>query len=322
MAVRRYLGVDIGGTAVKVGLVDEEGVVIVKSETEIDRSCKKENVMQTVTRSMRELAITNDINISSLFGIGVSAPGSIDMVSGAVAKSGGNVPNFGGTKVCKILEDEFALPVSVANDGNCVALAEAWIGAAKGSRDVLCVVLGTGIGGGIISGGNLIQGCKGYAGEIGHFLTHAGGRDCACGGKGCFEKYAATSALVREGSEIKEEWTSGRIIFAEANAENEEALALIDRWTDEVAFGIAGLVHIFNPEVVLIGGGVSAQESLVILPIRRKVNELIMEDFTENLVVKRASLGNDAGMVGAVKHLMDEQIVRTVETQPILTGDL
>jgi len=322
MTLRRYLGIDIGGSAVKAGLVDENGEVIVKSETEIDRSCKRETVMETVIRSIRELVITNDIVMSSLFGIGVSSPGSIDTVNGEVALSGGNVPNWGGTKVREILSKEFNLPVSLANDGNCVALAEAWIGAAKNCDDVICVALGTGVGGGIISRGKLIEGHKGFAGEIGHFVTHAGGRECACGGKGCFEKYAATSALVREGSEIRNNWYTGRNIFDDANAGDEEALALVDRWTDEVAYGISGLVHIFNPEVILIGGGVSAQEELVILPIRRKVNAIIMQDFTEGLVVKRASLGNDAGMVGAVKHLMDEQLIETMETQNILSGDI
>lgn len=306
MTGKQYIGVDIGGSSVKTGLVDENGTVIVKSETEIDRSCKKETVMETVIRSIRELCEANDIDAGSISGIGVSSPGSIDSVRGEVAASGGNVPNWGRTKVREILEKEFGLPVSLANDGNCAALAEAWIGAAKDHKDVLCITLGTGVGGGIISRGRLIEGNKGFAGEIGHFVTHAGGRECACGGRGCFEKYAATSALVREGSELRNNWYTGRHIFEYANAGDEEALALVDRWTDEIAYGIAGLVHIFNPEVVLIGGGVSAQENLVILPVKRKVNALIMQDFTDGLEIRRAVLGNDAGMVGAVKHLIDE----------------
>lgn len=306
MEEKKYIGVDIGGSSVKTGLVDEDGNVIVKSETEIDRSCRKETVMETVIRSIRELCESNDIEEGSISGIGVSSPGSIDTVKGEVAAAGGNVPNWGHTKVREILEREFRLPASLANDGNCVALAEAWIGAAKGCRDVLCVTLGTGVGGGIISRGRLIEGSKGFAGEIGHFVTHAGGRECACGGRGCFEKYAATSALVKEGAELRSSWYTGRHIFEYANAGDEEALSLVDSWTDEVAYGIAGLIHIFNPEVVLIGGGVSAQEELVIRPIREKVNELIMEDFTDGLIVRRAKLGNDAGMVGAVRHLMND----------------
>ena len=278
-----YLGIDIGGTAVKAGLVNSKGEVIVRSETDIDRSCQHETVMQTVIRSINELCASNQIDIHSMTGIGVSSPGSVNSSSGSIAISGGNVPNWGGTKICAILDD------------------------------VVCVTLGTGIGGGIISRGKLIEGRNGYAGEIGHFVTHAGGRECACGGHGCFEKYAATSALVKEGMMLRDRWYTGRNIFEDANAGDEEALALVDRWTDEVAYGIAGLVHIFNPEVILIGGGVSAQGGLVIQPVREKVNDIIMQDFTENLTVKRASLGNDAGMVGAVKHLLDEIAAGTVK---------
>ena len=308
MKENRYIGVDIGGTAVKTGLVDGSGSVLVKSETEIDRTCENESVMQTVIRSVRELAAEHGIDIRSLSGIGVSSPGSIDTKEGRVAIAGGNVPNWGGTEVCRIMKEEFGIPASLANDGNCVALAEAWVGAAKGCADVLCVALGTGLGGGIISGGKIVEGHKGYAGEIGHFMTHAGGIECGCGRKGCFEAYAATSALVRESKKINEKWTSGRIIFAEANAGNKTALDLIDNWTSEAAYGIAGLVHIFNPQVILIGGGVSAQDELVIRPIRSKVSGLIMQDFADGLEIKRAELGNDAGMVGAVKQLIDSQM--------------
>ena len=306
MMLKRYLGVDIGGTAVKTGLVDESANVLIKTENEIDTSEKTEKVIETVIRSVREIIEANDLDIKSIEGIGVSSPGSINSRSGSVALAGGNVPNWGGTKICALLEAEFGLPVSVANDGNCVALAEAWAGAARGCDDVLCVALGTGIGGGIISRGQLIEGNNGYAGEIGHFPTHAGGIKCACGGRGCFEKYAATSALVREANKARENWTSGRLLFADANEGDAEALEIIDKWTDEVAYGVAGLVHIFNPEVILIGGGVSAQEELVVKPIERKVKDYIMDDFEEDLVVKKASLGNDAGMVGAVKHFMYE----------------
>ena len=307
MILKKYIGIDIGGTAVKAGLVDENGEARFKIETEIDRSGTKETVMETVIKSIRALCDENGTDIGSLAGIGVAAPGAINTKEGRVAKLGGNVPNWSGTKVCEILDGEFGLPVSLANDGNCVALAEAWIGAAKGHDNVLCVALGTGVGGGIISRGKLIEGAMGYAGEIGHFMVHAGGRKCSCGGRGCFEKYAATSALVKEGMALRDNWYTGRHIFGDANAGDEEALALVDRWTDEVAYGIASLTHIFNPEVILIGGGVSAQEELVIKPVGRKIKELIIPDFAEKLVIKRAELGNDAGMVGAVRHLILEK---------------
>lgn len=305
MTEKKYIGVDIGGTAIKTGIIDESGAVLSKTETEIDQSCERESVMQTVARSIREIASAADMEDFAFAGIGVSAPGSIDTVRGKVAINGGNVPGWSGTEVCSALRAEFELPVAVANDGNCTALAEAWVGAARGCSDVLCVALGTGIGGGIVSGGRLIGGARGFAGEIGHFTTHAGGRECICGGRGCFERYAATSALVNEGQTMRPEWISGRAIFKDANEGDKEALSLIDRWTDEIALGIASLVHIFNPEVVLIGGGVSVQDELVIKPLAEKVRSRIMPDFAEGLTIRRAELGNDAGMVGAVKNLVN-----------------
>ena len=307
MEKKRYIGVDIGGTAVKTGIIDEDGKVLVKSETPYSKTLD-ENVMQTVIRSIRE--ISEDYRDISLFsGIGVSAAGSIDTKNGCVAINGGNVPDWGGTEVCRILRKEFGLPVSIANDANCVALAEDWTGAGKGCSDMICVTLGTGVGVGIISGGRLVEGNSGFGGEVGHIIIHAGGRKCDCGSRGCYERYASTSALVNEAIKVNEEWNSGRALFADAKAGNEEALRLIDAWTDEVAYGIASLVHIFNPKLVLIGGGVSAQEDLVIKPVEKKVKQMIMEDFVADLKIKRAHLGNDAGMVGAVRHLMNEQAV-------------
>jgi len=306
MMEKKYIGVDIGGTAVKTGIVDESGTVIVKSETKIDKSCERESVMQLVARCIRELVAAAAMEVSGFAGIGVSAPGSIDKVRGRVAINGGNVPDWSGTEVCSILKTEFGLPVSVANDGNCGALAETWVGAACGCSDVLWVVVGTGIGGGIISGGRLVEGARGFAGEIGHFKIHTGGRECICGGHGCFERYASTSALVQEGQARRPEWVSGRASFGDANKGDEEALSLIDRWTDELACGIASLVHIFNPEVVLIGGGVSVQDELVIKPVAEKVRRQIMPDFADGLTIKGAELGNDAGMIGAVKSLIEK----------------
>ena len=126
------------------------------------------------------------------------------------------------------------------------------------------------------------------------------GVDCTCGAKGCWERYAATTALVRAAQEKNPDWKDGRAIFAAAEAGNETVLALLDHWTDEIAQGLAGMVHIFNPQLILIGGGVSAQQKLLIEPIAAKVKASVMPAFAEGLEVRAAQLHNDAGMVGAV----------------------
>ena len=150
-------------------------------------------------------------------------------------------------------------------------------------------------------GGRLLEGARGLGGEMGHYRTHAQhGLLCTCGAVGCWEQYASTTALVRGAHAIDPNLKDGRAIFAAAEAGNPLVLDLIDRWTDEIAQGLAGMVHIFNPQLILIGGGVSAQEKFLIEPVAAKVRRSIMPAFAEGLEIRAAQLHNDAGMVGAV----------------------
>lgn len=301
---KQYLGIDIGGTFIKLGAVDDEGNVSLRREVPIDRS-GSETVMETLMRGIDELIADSGLKASDFEGIGVSSAGCIDTVNGCVAENGGNIPNWSYTSVAAPLSERYGIGATIANDGNCVALAEAWIGAAKGVRDVICVVLGTGVGGGIISGGRLIEGAHGFGGEIGHFPTHA--ELFMTGGKwgSHYETFASTAALVRKAEALNEEWHSGKKIFESAASDDAGALEILDAWTNEIAAGITGLVHIFDPSVVLIGGGVSAQEDLLVNPVREKVLKTTTPDMANGLIVKAAALGNNAGMIGAVKYFID-----------------
>ena len=299
--MKQYFGIDIGGTAVKLGIVDETGRVLLKGEESVSFDGYQTPVLTTVRRAAKEFLTTNAIPVESLAGIGVSATGQIDSRKGTVAGTCGNFPNYIGSPIKAALEEDFGLPVTVANDANCMTLGEVWVGAAQGCTDVIGVTLGTGVGGGILTGGHLLEGARGLGGELGHYRTHAlDGVDCTCGAKGCWERYAATTALVRAAQEKSPDWKDGRAIFAAAKAGNETVLALLDHWTDEIAQGLAGMVHIFNPQLILIGGGVSAQQKLLIEPIAAKVKASVMPAFAEGLEVRAAQLHNDAGMVGAV----------------------
>ena len=299
--MKQYFGIDIGGTAVKLGIVDETGRVLLKGEESVSFDGYQTPVLTTVRRAAKEFLTTNAIPVESLAGIGVSATGQIDSRKGIVAGTCGNFPNYIGSPIKAALEEDFGLPVTVANDANCMTLGEVWVGAAQGYTDVIGVTLGTGVGGGILTGGHLLEGARGLGGELGHYRTHAlDGVDCTCGAKGCWERYAATTALVRAAQEKNPDWKDGRAIFAAAEADNETVLALLDHWTDEIAQGLAGMVHIFNPQLILIGGGVSAQQKLLIEPIAAKVKASVMPAFAEGLKVRAAQLHNDAGMVGAV----------------------
>ena len=299
--MKQYFGIDIGGTAVKLGIVDETGKVLCKGEQSVNFDGYQTPVLDTVRKAAKEFLTAQVIPVENLSGIGVSATGQIDSRKGIVAGTCGNFPNYIGSPIKAALEQDFGLPVTVANDANCMTLGEVWVGGAQGYTDVIGVTLGTGVGGGILTGGRLLEGARGLGGELGHYRTHAlDGVLCTCGASGCWERYAATTALVRVAQPRDHKWRDGRAIFESAHAGDPIILALLEDWTDEIAQGLAGLVHIFNPQLILIGGGVSAQQELLIEPIARKVRASIMPAFAEGLEIRAAQLHNDAGMVGAV----------------------
>jgi len=233
--------------------------------------------------------------------VGVSATGQIDSSQGVVAGTCGSLPGWPGAPIRAALEADLGLPVTVANDANCMILGEAWVGAAKGCTDVLGVTIGTGLGGGVITGGRLLEGARGLGGELGHMRIHAAhGEPCTCGAVGCWERHASTSALVRRAVKMDPALDSGRAIFAAAQQGNAAVQQLLDDWIGEIAEGLAGLVHLFNPQLILIGGGVSSQQELLIEPLARQVKARVMPAFAQGLEVRPAALANDAGLVGAV----------------------
>lgn len=299
--MKQYLAIDIGGTSAKLGIVDEAGCVLAKTEQSVCFDYYETPILTTVLLASEQFLREQDVRPQSLAGIGVSATGQIDTHTGTVVGTCGSLPNYIGSPIKAELEAKFGLPVTVANDANCMTLGEVWVGGAKGYTDVIGVTLGTGVGGGILTGGRLLEGARGLGGELGHYRTHAlDGVLCTCGASGCWERYAATTALVRAAQPRDHKWRDGRAIFESAHAGDPIILALLENWTDEIAQGLAGLVHIFNPQLILIGGGVSAQQELLIEPIARKVRASIMPAFAEGLEIRAAQLHNDAGMVGAV----------------------
>lgn len=182
-----------------------------------------------------------------------------------------------------------------------MTLGEVWVGGAKGYTDVIGITLGTGVGGGILTGGRLLEGARGLGGELGHFRTHAlDGVFCTAVRRAAGSGTPRPPLWCRAHSPGTRKWKDGRAIFESAHAGDPTILALLDDWTDEIAQGLAGMVHIFNPQLILIGGGVSAQQELLIDPIARKVRASVMPAFAEGLEIRAAQLHNDAGMVGAV----------------------
>ena len=299
------LAVDIGGTAVKFGLVNREGTIHRKASADVAFDGYRTPIFTTVVTAARRFLEQEQVQPE---GIAVSATGQVDTETGIVIGTNGKIPNYEGTRLKAGMEEAFGAETWALNDANAAVLGECFTGRARGLKNVLMVTLGTGVGGGVVVNGKILEGRWGIAGELGHFPLYADGLPCTCGLQGCYENYASTTALIRRCEErTGQSGLNGRMIFERAASGEKDYCAVLDEWIRDIAAGICGLVHIFNPEMVLIGGGVSAQKELLIQPLRKEVLSRIMPRFRENLRVERASLGNDAGLVGAVRYWLDRK---------------
>ena len=298
-----FLAIDLGGTEVKIGLVDETGTVHEKTAAGVAADGYRTPIVERMVRVSEAFLSEHPRDIQ---GIAVSACGQINPATGTVIGTNGKIPHYEGTCMKAELEKVFGKETAVLNDANAALLGECFAGRAKGLRNVILITLGTGVGGGVLADGRLLSGHRGIAGELGHFTLRADGPACPCGKRGCFEHYAATTALVsRCEAASGRSGLNGKIIFREAEAGNPIFRTELSSWIQDIAEGLTGLIHIFNPEMVLIGGGVSAQENLLIRPLRELVLKKAMPRFTEGLRIERAILGNDAGMIGAVRFWLD-----------------
>ena len=298
------LCIDIGGTATKMALLERDGAIRSRHEVPTAFDDYETPVLDTVLAGVKDFLQESGAEPE---GIAVSAAGQIDTRLGKVIGTCGNIKNYEGAELKQALEHAFHVPCRVLNDANAAALGECYLGAGKGKRCVVMITLGTGVGGGIVLDGHVFGGAKGIAGEIGHFTLRAEGEECTCGKRGCYERYASTSALVRRARSLTGEGDiNGRIIFDRAARGDERMLELLDGWMNDIADGASGLVHIFNPDLLLIGGGVSAQTELLLRPLREKIRQRVMREFAACLEIEAATLGNDAGLIGALKFYLDE----------------
>lgn len=284
----KILAVDIGGTSIKTGLCDKNGLFEITKEFQTQVKNEEGNLVEKL------------INIISGFknfdAIGISTAGQVNSEEGYIYASE-NIPDLTGKRLKNILEKQFSVPVKIENDVNAAALGEKYFGAGKNLNDFLCLTYGTGIGGAIVLGSELIKGHKGMAAEFGHMITHPLGNKCSCGCLGCYETYASTTALVKKAKEINKDYLNGKVIFSNENQRDQKLEKVVQEWIFEVALGITSLIHIFDPPSIIIGGGVMEQEELINM-ISTKVKEMIMDSYADVSIIK-ASLGNKAGMFGA-----------------------
>lgn len=295
------IGIDLGGTTYCAGLVDEKLEIVEKTEGKTRPWEGMEAVLGRIENAVA--ALIKKAGREPVSRIGLGCPGVLDRESGMVVYSN----NIGWEQVPagRRLAERFQVPVYVENDANCAALGEYLAGAGKGSAQMLMVTLGTGIGGGMVLNGKLYRGAHGNGNIFGHLVIEKDGRECTCGRRGCWESYASARALLgmakKAGifTKVREEEINGQLFFQALKEGDERARRVFDRYTDYVAEGIADLANILDPELVVIGGGISAQGEILLAPVRSKVKEKVYFRETETAKIVCSSLANDAAIIGA-----------------------
>ena len=304
------IGIDLGGTAIKAGVVDEDFQVVFRHTRPTGDGF--ERVVADMAAAAEEVAAMAGLRVSDFPCVGVGTPSCINPYTGRLVFS--NNTNWRDVPLRQELEKHLPVPVYIGNDANCAIVGEALAGAAKGCKNVVMFTLGTGVGGGVILDGKLYCGGDGMGTELGHTPLIAGGEPCTCGINGCLEAYASVTALIRQtDAALKahpesamhahvKRWgeISGRTAFDCAKSGDETALQVVDAYMEYVANGIGGLVNVFRPEIVLVGGGLSEAGEFLIRPLNEKVEKYVFAgDIIGVPPIVKAALGNAAGTIGA-----------------------
>lgn len=307
------IGIDLGGTNIKIGIVNEENKIVAKTSLPTFAERPYQQILEDMGLAALHLLEDNDILLEECVSVGVGCPGIVDAKTGVVVYSNNIV--WKDVPVVQELGKYINLPIAVSNDANCAALGEVLAGAAKDCQNAVLLTLGTGVGSGIIIEGKIFEG--GYFGgaEFGHTVIVSDGEECTCGRKGCFEAYASATALIRDTkraildnpnclmNRLRQnnlDKVNGQLAFEAMKQGDEVAKVVVENYMKYLSIGIANLINIFRPDKVLIGGGVCNQGKL----LTEAINEYIRENcFGGAMVfvpeVQVAELGNDAGIIGA-----------------------
>lgn len=284
----RILALDIGGTDIKYGIINESFDILEAHKTPTNAHLGGAHIIDTI--------IDISKNYTNIDKIAISTAGQVDSHSGVIVYATDTIPNYTGTRLKEAVEKETGILTVVENDVNSAAYGEAHFGAGKGYDSFICLTYGTGIGGAIFLNGDVFKGSGFSAGEMGHIITHAEGKACTCGGNGCYEQYASTSALLRAVNELSPTPLDSFEIFSKMNSD-EKIKSAVDSWIDEIIIGLISIIYTFNPPLIILGGGIMNEE-YIINSINAKLPSRLMESF-RNVKIKRATLGNKASMLGA-----------------------
>ena len=308
--MKYYIGIDLGGTFIKYGLVSEGGEIVEKGKVPTPSGCGFAETVEAIASAVQGLGRERGISAA---GAGIGAPGVVDGGRGIVLTSG----NLGweNEPLAKALSARLEIPVALTNDANAAAFGEYACGAGKEYSTVVLITLGTGVGSGIVLNGQLYEGCDGAGAELGHDVIRFGGEKCACGRRGCFEAYASATALIRQTRRAMEkdrasalwdlcggdpEKVNGKTAFDGMRAGDKTATRVVRAYIRYLAEGVANIANVFRPQAVILGGGLSVEGETLTVPLQKEADRRMLGHGRYAPVrVVAARLGNDAGLIGA-----------------------
>lgn len=307
-----YIGIDLGGTNIAAAIVSEDGKILFEDSWKTGAQRTSEEIVADMIGICKSLIEKSGHPISDFKSIGIGTPGTVLAEDGIIVYAC-SLP-FRNLPIRELMQKEIDLPIYVGNDANCAALGEYTTEENKNMKCFVAVTLGTGVGGGIIIDGKLLGGCNGNAGELGHMVSVIGGKKCGCGRYGCIEQYASASALIEQTKEaILEDKNSlmyemiegnldnisGKTAFLAAKQGDELAKRVVTKYISYVGECLIDIVNIFQPEIIKIGGGISKEGDNLINPLKEYVYENIYCKDIYKTEIKTATLGNNAGIIGA-----------------------
>jgi glucokinase len=301
---------DLGGTHLRAATVDRQGRIQSRFKQHTPQGKNPNAIVEAIVKAV------NDCGADGISAVSIVVPGTVDVEAGAVVKAP-NLPCLNGFKLAAALSSQLDLPAILENDANAAAVGEMWQGAGVGCKTIICVTLGTGVGGGIILDGKLWRGVDGAAAEIGHMCVDPfGGVACTCGSRGCLEVFASATAIVRMTREASPRYPesvlqgnedrTAAMIFEAGQQGDELALEIFRRMGVYLGIGLANLINILNPEMIVIGGGVVNGWDLFEKHMHQQVEERAFPLLAERVKIVRAKCGDDAGLLGAARLALKE----------------
>lgn len=310
----KRIGIDVGGTNVKIALVDDNGKIIYSNSVPTYAKMGYEYTVNNIKQAIRDLMKETNTTPTDIEGIGFDFPGQVDCKTGVV-KLAPNIPGWVNVPIAQMIEDEFHIPTRIDNDVRCAALGELKFGAGRGCENFICITVGTGIGSGIVINGKVVRGATNAAGELGHIkLQMNGGPICGCGDTGCLEAFASGPAIVAMAQDYIKGGKSTKFremaaaeggeitpyMVAKAAEEGDPVAKRIFEIVGEyIGIGLTSVINLLNPERVIIGGGVAESGELLLAPIRKTIKERAMVVAGNAVEIVPAQLGNSAGVIGA-----------------------